>query len=286
MRIDDVDAAERVTAESFFALESAIHRVDEPVERRPSARAERWRRRALHLLRHDPAGCWVAEDDQGPCGVALSLRREGLWGLSSYGVLPRAQGVGVGRRLLEQTLRYSEGCLRGIICSSADPRAARRYRLAGFALHPAMQVTGIVDRSLLPVVDGVRDGGTPDLDICESVDRRVRGAGHGVDHEFLGAEFALLVSDLMTGSGYCYVDGGGAPAVLAATNRRIAQRLLWSALAMSSPEVPLAFGDVTAEQQWAVDVALAAGLSLRNEGYVCLRHMRPPTPYLPSAQFL
>ena len=288
MRDSDVAGVERVTAEAFFALDVATHRADVPAPggMRPAGRAQRWRRSAAHLLEHDGPGCWVAEDDQGVCGVALSLRREALWGLSSYAVLPRAQGSGVGKALLDAALRYSEGCLRGMICSSHDPRAARRYRLAGFVLHPAMHVRGTVARSVLPVVDGIREGGSGDAALCDSVDRRLRGAGHGVDHALLLQEFPLEICDLMTGSGYCYARPDGSPVLLAATNRRIAQRLLWSALARSSPDTALDFGDITAEQQWAIDVALAAGLSVHNEGYLCLRHMRPPAPYLPSGHFL
>ena len=288
MRQTDVARVERLTAEAFYALDIATRPANAPAPDglRPPARAERWRRWATHLLAHDGPGCWVAEDDEGLCGVATSLRREGLWGLSSYAVLPRAQNAGVGRGLLDAALRYSEGCLRGIICSSQDPRAARRYRLAGFALHPAMQVRGTVSRAALPVVDGIREGGLGDVGLCDSVDRRVRGAGHGPDHGALLAEFRLEVCDLMTGSGYCYVHPHGAPVLLAATNRRIAQRLLWSSLAMSTPDVAVEFGDITAGQQWALDVVLAAGLSIHNEGYLCLRHMQPPAPYLPSGHFL
>lgn len=288
LRADDVASAERVTAESFFALDVATHRADEPVptSMRPPERAARWCRSAHHLLAHDPAGCWVSEDSQGVSGVALALRREGLWGLASYAVLPRAQGAGVGKALLAAALRYSEGCSRGMIVSSHDPRAVRRYRLVGFDLHPAMLLTGMVARDRLPVVDGLRDGSGADADFCDSVDRQVRGAGHGVDHQLLASANPLLVSDLLTGSGYCYVAPNGSPLLLAATNRRVAQRLLWASLAMSTPDQPVWFGDVTADQQWAVDVALAAGLTIRNEGYLCLRRMRPPKPYLPSGHFL
>ena len=42
---------------------------------------------------------------------------------------------------------------------------------------------------------------------------------------------------------------------------------------------------LTAEQEWAVDVGIAAGLDISNDGYVCLRGMRPP-PYIPSQLFL
>ena len=284
----DVDDVERVTAESYYALDLATASAHEPAPDgpRPPARAERWRQRARHLLEHDAGGCWVAEDEVGIFGAALSLRRENLWALSSYAVLPRAQSRGAGKALLETALRYSEGCLRGMIYSSPDPRAARRYRLAGFTLHPTMWANGRVERSALPVVGGVRAGSDADRDLLDSVDRQVRASAHGVDHRFIGRECALLVFDQLTGSGYAYVDTGGSPYLLAATNRRIAQRLLWSALAMSSPAEQVVIAGLTADQEWAVDVALAAGLSLGSSGYLCLRHMRPPSPYIPSGHFL
>lgn len=95
----------------------------------------------------------------------------------------------------------------------------------------------------------------------------------------------MFVCDTFTGSGYCYVDEHGAPVVLAATNRKIAQRLLWSAFAQSGGDTTVSVNYLTAAQEWAVDVTLAAGLSLRTEGYICLRHLRPPAPYIPSGPF-
>lgn len=227
----------------------------------------------------------MADVDGEVVGFATSLRREKLWGLSSYFVHPKHQSAGIGSALLAPALAYSQGCLRGIIISTGDPRAARRYRLAGFTLHPTIRVGGVVDRTTLPVVGGVREGGAGDRDLCDSIDRRTRGAAHGVDHEYLCRESNLLVCDTLTGSGYCYFESGS-PILLAATNRRIAQRLLWSALAQSPTYDEIAVNFMTAAQEWAVDVCLAARLSLRTDGYLCLRHMRPPAPYLPSGAFL
>lgn len=285
MRHDDVDVAERVTSEAFLELERRTRPVDTgPPPGRSPVRADQWRRRMHHLIDHDPGGCWVAEDGR-PVGLAASLRREGLWGLSSYAVLPSVQGSGAGKALLEAALTYSQGCLRGIICSSPDPRAVRRYRLAGFTIHPAMVFRGTVDRTALPVVDRVRDGTRSDIDLCDSVDRQTRGYGHGVDHELMVETLRLVVVDRSTGSGYCYISPGGGAHLLAATNRRTATQLLWEALAASGTD-PVERGDVTAAQQWAVDVALAAGLRVFNEGYLALRSMNPPAPYIPSPHFL
>jgi hypothetical protein len=118
----------------------------------------------------------------------------------------------------------------------------------------------------------------------DSVDRRTRGGAHGPDHEHLSRHFRLLVVDDLAGSGYCYADDAGVEA-LAATSRRLAARLLTAALLTVPRGRPVRVTGLTAEQEWAVDVGLTAGLRISNAGYVCLRGMRPPNPYIPSALF-
>ena len=75
-----------------------------------------------------------------------------------------------------------------------------------------------------------------------------------------------------------------AAAALAATDRRTAARLLWAALltATGDAEVP----HVTGANQWALQVGLAAGLTVRTEGYLGVRGMKPPTPYLHNGALL
>lgn len=288
MRAEDIPAARELSFAAIDQVRTATRPPGLVSELEPvdvARRTEQWERRARFFLDHDPEGCWVADDGE-VVGVAMSLRRDKLWGLSAFFVRPGRQGAGIGARLLDAVLGYSTGCLRGVIISTEDPRAARRYRLAGFTLHPTIRIHGVVDRTALPVVDGVRVGGASDRDLCESIDRRLRGASHGVTHDFLAVDHTLLVTDQLTGSGYCYVDDTGSPVLLGATSKRLAQKLLWAALARSPEGRSVHLDYLTAEQEWAVDVALAAGLSLRTEGYLCLRHMRPPTPYLPSGAFL
>ncbi len=280
-------AVERLTDDGFYALDVALHTPGGPVPaRRSGPRAELWARRMEHVLRHDPGGCWVAEGPSGLVGAVASMKRDLTWLLATFAVRPGLQGQGLGRQLLAAALSYGSGCLRGMVCSSADPRAARRYRLAGFTLHPTMTLTGLVDRSLLPVVERVREGTTGDTDLMDSVDRQVRDAAHGVDHEVLTRAYRLVVVDRSTGSGYAYVMPDGSPYLLAATNRRTATDLLWEALAGSDPGTPVTVDHVTAANEWAVDVGMAARLPLRTSGYLALRGMKPPAPYLPSGFFL
>jgi GNAT superfamily N-acetyltransferase len=248
------------------------------------ARPDAWREHKLHLLRTDPGGCWVAEDE-ALAGFAVSLRRDLLWGLAGFAVRADVRGRGIGGQLLDAALRHSRGCLRGMVCSSGDPAAVRRYRLAGFTVHPTMALRGVVDRRTLPLVEAVRTGTAGDLDLVDSVDRQVRGAARREDRELLASWATLLVCDTFTGSGYAYA-GPGRVLVLAATSRRVAQRLLWEALARTEPGRPVRVGNLTADQDWALDVGLAARLSVLPDGYLCLRHMRPPAPYVPSSAFL
>ena len=167
------------------------------------------------------------------------------------------------------------------------PAAARSYRRAGFALHPTIRMSGTVDGERLAAPDGpVVDGSAAHRDLMDSVDRRLRGGAHGPDHEYLLRHNRLLVSDDPAGSGYCYLTPYGHLELLAATSRRLATRLLTAALLTLPEGAEATVHDLTAEQQWAVDVGLAAGLELSTAGYVCLRGMRPPSPYIPSGAFL
>ncbi|MFR9722324.1 GNAT family N-acetyltransferase [Streptomyces sp. MS19] len=254
-----------------------------------SAARTAWHQRVTrHFAAADPEGCWLAEDAAGrPVGAALAGRRDTLWGLTLLAVVPEAREKGVGTELLRRSMAYARGALRGMVCAGTHPIAVRVFRRAGFALHPLMRMTGPVDASRLTVPDGPAiEGGAVHRDLMDSVDRRLRGSAHGPDHEELLRHCRVVVADDLAGSGYCYLDGEGGVELLAATSRRIAVRLLASALHSLPPGATASIPRLTAEQEWAVDVGLAAGLSLHTGGFLCLRGMRPPRPYIPSAAFL
>jgi hypothetical protein len=219
-------------------------------------------------------------------GFAVSFRRDLLWVLASYAVRSGLQGAGIGRPLLDAALTHSRGCLRGMFSASSDPRAFRRYRLAGFTLHPQLHLAGVPDRSVLPVVEHVREGTPGDRDLMDSLDRQRRDAAHGPDHDVLGALHRLVVVDHTTGSGYAYLHPTGSTALLAASNRRTAARLLWEAIASAPAGEPLEVAHVTPANEWAVDVGLEARLSVSTRGYLALRGMRPPSPYLHHGSLL
>lgn len=287
MRHEDLPAVVALRNEGFLELDTRTTPRSRPDPEPPSAdNTSRWVDRTSHVLDTDPDGCWVAEDPTGIVGFATSTVRELTWMLHTYVVRPDRQGRGIGAAVLAPALAHGDGCLRGMLSASDDPGAARRYRLAGFSLHPQMLLAGYVDRSALPVVEKVREGSPADRDLLDSVDRQVRGSAHGPDHDWLTAHARLVVSDSTTGSGYAYLHPDGGAQLLAATNRRTATRLLWECLASVPPDTRIEQHHVTAANEWAVDVGMSARLALHQSGYLGLRGMRPPTPYLHHGTFL
>jgi GNAT superfamily N-acetyltransferase len=279
MTADDVPAADLA---AWSALREQIP-PDFAIE--GQERERRARLRIAHLLCTDPEGAWVAEDDGEIIGVALALVREGVWGLSLFGVRPGRQGQGVGRRLLEAALRYADGCRGAIILSTPDPRAMRRYALAGFELRPCVAFAGIVDRDAIPAGLRSRPGSAAaDRDLCDAISRHVRGAAHGPDLEaFEGVGCSLLVHD----------DGGwaavrdGSPALVAARDKAIATDLLWSALATAKPGESVHVDFVATGHDWAVQACLAARLAISPDGPLFVRgDVGPFAPYIPSGAYL
>ncbi|MFF2900282.1 hypothetical protein [Streptomyces sp. NPDC057966] len=150
--------------------------------------------------------------------------------------------------------------------------------------YPGPSPTGTVDRSALAAVTGLDEGVTDDFDWMDRLDTDLRGAGHGPDHAFMPATLRLIVSRSDAGRGYAYVDDRGHVALLAAAHEETARALLWEALASSQEEafVP----SITTVNEWAMDVGLAAGLDIVQEGYVAVRGMEAPGPYLAGGHFL
>lgn len=280
LRGDDAPAVQAMAYESLAAMAGRYQ--GEPRQPPSADRMARGEARVRHLMATDPAGCWVAADGTQVVGVALALRRSDFWFLSLLAVATDRQGRGIGRRLMAAALTYAEGCLSAEILASPDPKALRRYAAAGFSLHPGFAAKGPLDRALLPAGLGVRDGDfAADAELVDAVAGRLRGAPLGPDLGLLADRGGrLLVIDEPAGRGFA-VAGGGFVCPLGADSAAIAARLLWVALAASTePSVTVDW--LTADQQWAIDVCLAARLPLSAGPSRCWRGAAQPlTPYLP-----
>jgi GNAT superfamily N-acetyltransferase len=281
----DVDGAAAVGSAALEVLYPELRPGD------AAGRAELTRRSRLrvgHIRDRDPAGAWVAELDGEIVGVALALVREGVWGLSLFGVKPGLQGQGIGGPLLAGALLAAEGCRAGIILSSSDPRAMRRYSRAGFRVRPCLTAAGEINRARIPAGLCARPGdlgSEADRATIDAASRFVRGASHLDDVATMTASAGnqlLVIPD----RGWA-VARDGAPAVVAALDEEAASDLTWSCLAAGKAGAPTHIDFIGQGNDWAVTVALDAGLSLTPDGPTFVRgEIGPLAPYLPSGAYL
>jgi ribosomal protein S18 acetylase RimI-like enzyme len=250
-----------------------------------AAAAARWRARVAYPLETDPDGAYLAELDGEIVGVAQAIQRERLWCLSLLAVSPSAQSSGAGRALTERALTYATDSTDiGIITSSNDPRALRLYALSGFSLLPTFEVAGTLDRSALPQPRGeVHAASRDDFESLAPISRDVRGAPHTLE-----LEYALRVGGriLRVGDrGFAVVLPGRGVWLLVARDDAAASQLLWAALTIVGTEHP-AVRWITAEQQWAIEIVVRAGLRLVPYGALCVRgQLGPLRAFLPSGPF-
>ncbi|MBV9417561.1 MAG: GNAT family N-acetyltransferase, partial [Solirubrobacterales bacterium] len=147
-----------MTLDDVVAVATVVKAAGEQLERRagrePRSRTDEQRENLLSGLRRfvelDPDGAWVAADGDTVFGMVAAIRRDSFWGLSMLFVDPEQQNLGLGRTLLDAALTCSTGAEVRMILSSSDPRALRRYSMAGLDIHPTVEARGTIDPRAIP----------------------------------------------------------------------------------------------------------------------------------------
>lgn len=269
----DIHQVARVTAEAFATDIST------------DAARRAWEQRLMHSLRHDPDGSFVSVSGGIVTGSAQAVIREGIWILSLMAVSPTLGQGGEGRALMQSALDYDRGCTGGLIVASSDPRALRLYASSGYTLEATFKATGTVDPALLPAphpaISAVASG---DLGTLGPISRAARGAAHTPDLDvalYRGSSVSRLED-----RGFVVTTPGRGIWALAALDEEAATALLWHGLAEGQDEPSIDIGWISGRQQWAIDVLLAARLSIENYGAICTRGaVGPLHPYIPSPPF-
>jgi GNAT superfamily N-acetyltransferase len=276
LRPEDVDAAR----------EAAYAAMPPPDTDSPEEAERYWAARFERFVGTQPGGCWCAEDDDGRIvGTALAHVRDGIWGLAFFAVAPGVQARGVGRQILDATLTHAEDARAAIIASSTDPKAMRLYARAGFDLRPCVAAAGIVDRGAIP--KGLRSiqAQADALELVVPLGREVRGGAYAPE------DLAIYLTDgavvLRHGDDGVAVARDGTPKLLLARDDAIAQDLLWACLASGPNGGTVEVDYLIAGQDWAIRVALDAGLPLSPAGPLFTRgELGPLRPWIPSGAFL
>jgi GNAT superfamily N-acetyltransferase len=255
-----------------------------PDEREP-ALVRRAQRRIAHLQATDPGGAWVAEAGGRIVGLSLALVREGIWGLSLFGVAQAHQGRGIGRRLLEAAFAHGADARGHLILSSESPAAMRLYARLGLDLRPCVSAAGVIDPLRRPAAAGHVDAGRDGVALADAIGRAVRGAGHGRDLPVIleDARARLILHEDRAFA----VLRDARVILLAALDDDAAIRVLQGALARVPPGATAGVEFMTAGQDWAVRACLDAGLALSPDGPLfCAGELGPLRPYLPSGAYL
>jgi hypothetical protein len=187
--------------------------------------------------------------------------------------------------LLERALGYGSQADAGLIVGSNDPRALRLYARAGFWLHPTFEAVGPLVRRALPRPDRrVRDGDGTDLESVAAISREIRGAPHTLELELALRQGGRLLR--FGDRGFAVAQPPHGVWLLVARDEAAATTLLWSALALSGDAEQLSVRWITGAQDWAVTVAVKAGLRLSATGALCVRGSPGPLrPFIPSGPF-
>lgn len=241
--------------------------------------------RVGHMQQTDPDGAWVADEDGEVVGLALAIVRdrswlEGLWGLSLLAVRPDRQAQGIGRDLLDASLRTAREAGAALILSSTDPRAMRRYARAGFALHPCVGAAGIP--SVVRDEPGAEEVSPAEAaGIARLAGRAVRGAAYDArDLQMLVDGGSSLLA--IPGRGFA-AHRDGSPKLLAATDEDAAAALLRACFAAAPRGGTVQVDLIHAGNDWAVRTCLDAGLALSPDGPLFTRGtLGPLRPWIPS----
>ncbi len=195
-------------------------------------------------------------------------------------VHPDFQSRGAGARLIEAALSYAAGASVRMIQSSPDPKAMRRYFMAGLAMHPTAEMGGHPDRRAIPSSLPGRDGDAGDLDLVAEVEAQLgRSRTEDVAFALSDGRCRMDVVDSGPGRGWVLWHPDRL-SMLGASDEQTASVLLWRFLAGS--EGDLRIDGLTSAQQWAFGVLHQARLSAQIRGSLFVDGMAVPVPWIPS----
>ena len=232
----------------------------------------------------------VAEIDGKLAAICHAIVRDQIWFLSGFWALPRLQGQGIGRTLLERV--WDEGARAGakifFTWSSVDVRAMATYMKMGML--PGYQILNFAG-TFQSSGEGFRDYETQPLEIetAMKIDGQVRGTRRAVDHQFSFSEFKAEGRKVMREEraiGYYYFSNGNVGSA-AWLEEEDAEALLESACREASKQAEQVRLMIPGPNHAAIRFALRAGLKL-----VSYSHLLMTGPfgqmekYLPSGPSL
>lgn len=264
-RQEDVPAMGEVVRSAYNALSRQHGFAEIPV--RPPSTFQGF------SIKHEPAGCWIAEDSGRVVGIAISWVRDDLWFLAQLFIDPSFQAHGVGGALLERALTHGRNATnRALVTFAYNPVSIGFYvRHAMYPRAPLYRLEGRAERFRSP--DLAEAAGCDRLEpddrnavLLGRLDDAVLGVDRTRHHEFFLSEPAAtcyVIAETGAPTGYAYVWSNGHVGPLAATSPASFERIMTAGLALaarsSSERVSLILAGSNAP---AMSWALGAGMHI------------------------
>jgi GNAT superfamily N-acetyltransferase len=254
-------------ADEFVVFESAQR---ELYERRGAKWAGRdfydWDRLQRHLLAHDRARSFVAEESGQVVGFTAAFVRGDVWFLSALFVRPEWQGRGIGKRLLSRV--WGEGYRRRITITEAlQPVSTASYARRGLIpTTPILSFEGEIGSAEAQQLEPA----APDPDALRILDQAAYGFDRAVDHVLWRetAERSTLWLVNEEPAAYSYVSAKGEIGPLAGRDQTSAANALRAELArLAGRTVSVAIPGSSAR---LAEVALGAGLRMKDPALLLL----------------
>jgi GNAT superfamily N-acetyltransferase len=212
-RADDLERAQALVASSINDL-TERHGLGPMASARPP-------HFQLFSLQDDPDGLWVAEESGEILGFAFSWVCGDLWFLAELFVSPDQQGRGIGRELLERTLRHAEKAHaknKALITFTFNPVSQGLYIRHGLFPRTPIYNFNLERDALLKRLQGGPFRSAPlensarHLEQLTRIDAQALGLSRDKHHRFLLSDSAMKGALLYAGAdciGYAYVSAAG-----------------------------------------------------------------------------
>jgi GNAT superfamily N-acetyltransferase len=219
-----------------------------------------WERVHRHLLEHDGARSFVAEERGLVVGFTAAWVRDDVWFLAALFVLPELQGRGIGKRLLDLAW-VGDHRRRVTITEAIQPVSTATYARRG--LIPTTPILAFEGRPRARPPEDLEPA-APDPDALRFLDRRAYGFDRIVDHALWSETADRSTLWLVDGepAAYSYVSPAGLIGPLAGRDATSAAMALRAELARCADrDVRLS---VAGSSAGLVEVALASGLRMQD----------------------
>ncbi len=227
---------------------------------------------AAFSLEDDPSGLWVAEENGVLQGYGFSWTSGPLWFLADLFIRPGRQTSGIGRALLERTMKQADAgdaSIRALITFAYNRVSLGLYmRLGLFPLVPLFEMAGPIPKATAPLAAVTIDADGKDAALLEELDQSVLGLSRGKHHQYSAQRSDLNGYILKTAEntpvGYLYISAAGRIGPVAVTSADLMAQALASGFATAaeldcrtlSAIIPGPCGS-------ALSLALASGLRIR-----------------------